>query len=38
MASDPEQIPGGYWRAVAEGFIHGQLIKPFFGRSYLKFG
>ena len=38
MASDPEQMQGGYWRAVAEGFIHGQLIKPFFGRSYLKFG
>jgi hypothetical protein len=38
MASDPEQMPGGYWRAVAEGFIHGQLIKPFSGRSYLEFG
>jgi hypothetical protein len=33
-----DEIPGGFWRAVAEGFIHGQLNKPFFGRPYLKFG
>src|ERR1039457_2145029 len=33
-----EEIPGGFWRAVAEGFIHGQLNKPFFGRPYLKLG
>jgi hypothetical protein len=31
-------IPGGFWRAVAEGFIHDQLNKPFFGRPYLKLG
>ena len=35
MASD---IPGGYWRVVAEGLISAQLIKPFFGRSHLKLG
>jgi len=35
MASD---IPGGFWRAVAEGFISAQLNKPFFGRPYLKLG
>jgi hypothetical protein len=33
-----DEIPGGFWRAVSEGFIHGQLNKPFFGRPYLKFG
>jgi len=33
-----DEIPGGFWRAVAEGFIHGQLNKPFFGRPYLKLG
>src|SRR2546423_12977970 len=33
-----DEIPGGFWRAVAEGFIQGQLNKPFFGRAYLKFG
>jgi len=32
-----DEIPGGFWRAVAEGFIQGQLNKPFFGRPYLKF-
>ena len=32
------EIPGGFWRAVAEGFIHPQLNKPFFGRPYLKLG
>jgi hypothetical protein len=24
-----DEIPVGFWRAVAEGFIHGQLNKPF---------
>jgi len=33
-----EEIPGGFWRAVAEGFIHSQLTKHFFGRPYLKLG
>jgi hypothetical protein len=33
-----DEIPGGFWRAVAEGFIQGQLNKPFFGRAYLKLG
>jgi hypothetical protein len=33
-----DEIPGGFWRAVAEGFIHAQLNKPFFGRPYLKLG
>jgi len=33
-----DEIPGGFWRAVAEGFIHSQLNKPFFGRAYLKLG
>jgi hypothetical protein len=33
-----DEIPGGFWRAVAEGFIHGQLNKRFFGRPYLKLG
>ncbi|SRR6266536_2860430 len=33
-----DEIPGGFWRAVAEGFIQGQLNKPFFGRPYLKLG
>lgn len=33
-----DEIPGGFWRAVAEGFIQGQLNKPFLGRPYLKFG
>jgi hypothetical protein len=28
-----DEIPGGFWRAVAEGFIHGQLNKPFFWPS-----
>jgi hypothetical protein len=36
MAMD--QIPGGFWRAVAEDFISAQLIKPFLGRPYLKYG
>jgi hypothetical protein len=30
------EIPGGFWRAVAEGFIQSQLNKPFFGRPYVK--
>jgi hypothetical protein len=33
-----DEIPGGFWRAVAEGFIQGQLKKPLFGRPHLKFG
>jgi hypothetical protein len=33
-----DKIPGGYWRAVAEGFIQSQLNKPFFGRPYVKLG
>jgi hypothetical protein len=36
MAMD--QIPGGFWRPVAEGFIQRQIKKPFFGRAYLVFG
>ncbi|HET6887741.1 MAG TPA: hypothetical protein VFH87_07435 [Candidatus Udaeobacter sp.] len=38
MVSDPERIPGGYWRAVAQDLINDQLIKRFLGRSYLKLG
>ena len=38
MASEPEQIAGGYWRSVAEEWIRGQLIKPFLGRRHLKLG
>jgi hypothetical protein len=33
-----DEIPGGFWRVVAEGLIHGQLNKPLFGRPYLKLG
>jgi hypothetical protein len=33
-----DEIPGGFWRAVAKGFIDAQLNKPFFGRPYLKLG
>jgi hypothetical protein len=33
-----DQIPGGFWRPVAEGFIQRQIKKPFFGRAYLVFG
>jgi hypothetical protein len=33
-----DQIPSGFWRAVAEDFIQGQATKPLFGRRYLKFG
>jgi hypothetical protein len=33
-----DEIPGGFWRAVAEGFIQSQLNKPFLGRPYLKLG
>lgn len=33
-----DQIPGGFWRAVAEDFIQGRIKKPFFGRAYLAFG
>ena len=36
MAMD--EMPGGFWRAVAEGFIRSQLHKPFLGRPYLKLG
>ncbi len=38
MASEPEQIAGGYWRTVAEEFIRRQLIKPFLGPRHLKLG
>ena len=38
MASDVEQLAGGYWRGVAEHFITAQINKPFFGRPYLKLG
>src|SRR5260221_3215935 len=33
-----DDIPGGFWRAVAEGFIQAQLNKPLFGRPYLRLG
>jgi hypothetical protein len=33
-----DEIPGGFWRAVAEDFISAPLIKRFFGRPFLKFG
>ena len=33
-----DQIPGGFWRPVAEGFIQGRIKKPFFGRAYLVSG
>ena len=33
-----DQIPSGFWRAVAEDFIQSQGTKPLFGRRYLKFG
>jgi hypothetical protein len=33
-----DEIPGGFWRAVAEGFIQSQLNKPFFGSPYVKLG
>jgi hypothetical protein len=33
-----DEIPGGFWQPVAEGFIQRQIKKPFFGRAYLKFG
>ena len=36
MAS--ERIPSGFYRAVAEDFIHTQGNKSFFGRRSLKFG
>ena len=38
MASDTEQLAGGYWANVAGSFIRGQLIKPFLGRPHLKLG
>src|SRR6266852_3627845 len=38
MASEPEQLAGGYWADVAELFIRAQLIKPFFGGPHLKLG
>jgi hypothetical protein len=38
MASETEQLAGGYWADVAELFIRGQLIKPFLGRPYLRLG
>lgn len=33
-----DEIPGGFWRVVAKGFIDVQWTKPFFGRPYLKLG
>ena len=33
-----DEIPGGFWQPVAEGFIQRQIKKPFFGRAYLVFG
>jgi hypothetical protein len=33
-----DQIPGGFWRPVAEAFIQRQIKKSFFGRAYLVFG
>jgi hypothetical protein len=33
-----DELPGGFWRAVAEGFIQSQLNKPFLGRPYVKLG
>ncbi len=33
-----DDIPGAFWRAVADGFIRTQLNKPLFGRPYLKLG
>jgi hypothetical protein len=38
MASETEGLAGGYWAAVTGNFIRAQLIKPFFGRSYLRLG
>jgi hypothetical protein len=38
MASETEQLAGGYWAGVAGNFIRGQLIKPFLGRPYLRLG
>jgi hypothetical protein len=38
MASETENLAGGYWADVAELFIRAQLIKPFFGRPYLRLG
>jgi hypothetical protein len=33
-----DELPGGFWRVVAKGFIDAQLTKPFFGTPYLKLG
>lgn len=33
-----DEIPGGFWRPVAEGFIQRQIKKPFLRRAYLVFG
>jgi hypothetical protein len=33
-----DEIPGGFWRVVADGFIRSQLNKPFWSRPYLKLG
>ena len=38
MASETEQLAGGYWANVTGNFIRAQLIKPFLGRPYLKLG
>src|SRR5215468_1197710 len=36
--SPMDQIPPGFWRPVAEGFIQGRIKKPLLGRAYLVFG
>jgi hypothetical protein len=33
-----DEMPGGFWRVVAKGFIDAQLNKRFFGSPYLKLG
>jgi hypothetical protein len=38
MASETEQLAGGYWARVAGNFIRCQRIKPFLGRPHLKLG
>src|SRR5258708_2820054 len=38
MRPSMDEIPGGFWRPVAEGFIQRQIKKPFLRRAYLVFG